>query len=129
MPLFAFFNVGIAVDAAALNSIWSPVSLGIVAGLFLGKQAGIMALAWLAVRSGIAALPRDIGWKQVYGAALLAGIGFTMSLFVTTLAFADPAVRAEAKLAIILGSLLSAVAGIGWLHVAQRASQATAPEG
>lgn len=126
VPLFAFFNAGIVVDTDALGRIWSPVSLGIAAGLFFGKQAGVMAAAWLAVKSGIAALPRAVGWKHVYGAALLAGVGFTMSLFVTTLAFDDPAVRGGAKLAIILGSLLSATAGIAWLHRAQRGTQTTA---
>lgn len=129
VPLFAFFNAGLVIDAAAVNGIWSPVSLGIVAGLFIGKQAGVMTVAWLAVKSGIAALPRGVGWRHLYGAALLAGIGFTMSLFVATLAFADPAVRGGAKLAIILGSLLSAIAGIGWLCFVRRGPRAAVGRG
>jgi NhaA family Na+:H+ antiporter len=119
VPLFAFFNAGIVIDPAALEGVPNPVPLAIIAGLFLGKQVGVMSLAWLAVKADIAALPRGVGWQDVYGIALLAGTGFTMSLFVTTLAFTDPTLRDEAKLAIIVGSLLSAISGLAWLYCAR----------
>ena len=98
----------------------SPVSLGIVLGLFLGKQLGVMTGAWAAVRLGIGALPEGIGWKEVYGVALLAGVGFTMSLFIAELAFPMRSVVETARLSILVGSLLSAVSGLLLLTVAVR---------
>lgn len=128
VPLFAFFNAGIPIDAGAAAGIRGPASLGIVAGLFVGKQAGVMAASWLAVRCRIAELPQGIGWRQIHGVAMLAGIGFTMSLFIATLAFPDPALRDGAKLATIVASLLSAATGIAWLQLVQRAPRTLAPE-
>lgn len=116
VPLFAFFNSGIGIHDGALAGLLTPVSLGIALGLFLGKQVGIMGAAWTAVRLGFAELPRGMDWAQVYGGALLAGIGFTMSLFVTTQAFSDPTLIASAKLAILAGSLMSGCAGFVWLR-------------
>ncbi len=90
----------------------SPVSLGIVIGLFVGKQLGIFGATWLAVRLGIAALPASTNWRHIYGIALVAGIGFTMSLFIAGLAFADPEAFRNARLSVIVGSILSAVAAV-----------------
>ena len=87
------------------------LSLGVGVGLFLGKQTGILASVFLAKRAGIAALPAGATRRQIYGVALLCGIGFTMSLFIGLLAFSDPEREAATKLAVLVGSLLSALAG------------------
>lgn len=112
VPLFAFFNSGIALSLATVKALSSPVSLGIVIGLFVGKQLGIFGATWLAVRLGIAALPASTNWRHIYGIALVAGIGFTMSLFISGLAFADPEAFRNARLSVIVGSILSAVAAV-----------------
>ncbi len=111
VPLFAFFNAGIVIDAAAVAQISGPVPLGVLSGLVLGKPLGVLGATWLAVRLGFGQLPRGVGRRHMLGVALLAGIGFTMSLFIATLAFSDPGMIASAKLAILAGSLLAAAAG------------------
>lgn len=124
VPAFAFFNAGIDLRMMSLEAVpWCAV-LGVGLGLFLGKQLGIMAMTWIAVRSGLAGLPRGVGWRQVYGTALLAGIGFTMSLFVASLAFADPGAAAAARLAILAGSMASAIAGVCVLAGARKSDDA-----
>jgi len=112
VPLFAFFNAGITLPGLGIDALLTPLSMGIVLGLFLGKQLGIFGMTWLAVRLGIAQLPEGVIWTHVYGVALLAGIGFTMSLFITSLAFVDTELLAVARFAIIVGSLISAVVGL-----------------
>lgn len=112
VPLFAFFNAGVIIDGNATKLLLGPVPLGIAGGLFFGKQIGVFATAWAAVRLGVGQLPTGVNWGQVYGAASLAGIGFTMSLFVSSLAFADSTLVAASKLAILLGSILSAIVGV-----------------
>ena len=97
--------------SASLELVVAPLPLGIAGGLFLGKQAGIMAAVWLCCRAGIAHLPARATWRQTYGVALLCGIGFTMSLFIGLLAFSDPDREAGIKLAVLAGSLLSAIVG------------------
>ena len=111
MPVFALANAGVALGGGLGEAITSPVALGIVLGLFLGKQVGIFAFAWLAVKTGMAAMPAGVRWAQVWGVALLCGIGFTMSLFIAGLAFADPELLTAAKVGILGGSLLSGIAG------------------
>jgi NhaA family Na+:H+ antiporter len=102
----------VAVNAASFREgLAHPVGLGIIAGLVLGKQIGITLFGWLAVRSGRAALPEGVTWRQVWGAACLAGIGFTMSLFITSLAFPDEALETRAKVGILFASLLAAAWG------------------
>lgn len=123
VPIFAFFNAGIAIDGAAIKSLLNPVSLGIVSGLFIGKQVGVLGSAWVAVRLGFGQLPQGVTWAQLYGAALLAGIGFTMSLFVASLAFTDLAFASLAKLSVLVGSLLSAIAGLTVIHLSTRSRQ------
>jgi NhaA family Na+:H+ antiporter len=112
MPVFAFANAGLSLGGLSLASLAAPVPLGIVAGLFLGKQIGIMLGAGLLILLGIAAMPQGATWRGLYGVAILGGIGFTMSLFIGSLAFPDDALReTEVRLGVLAGSLLSAVVG------------------
>jgi NhaA family Na+:H+ antiporter len=111
MPVFALANAGVAVGGGLLGTLGSPVTLGIVLGLFLGKQAGVLAAAWVAVKAGVAALPAGVAWRQVWGVSLLCGIGFTMSLFIASLAFSEAALLDDAKVGILAGSLVSGLAG------------------
>jgi NhaA family Na+:H+ antiporter len=109
LPLFGFANAGVALS---LDGLGLALPLAIALGLFLGKQAGIFSAIWLCERLGVAARPAGSGWRQIYGVSLLCGIGFTMSLFIATLAFAGrPELIEPAKAGILLGSLLSALAG------------------
>lgn len=112
IPLFAFFNAGITINSAAGSWPLETVSLGVIAGLCLGKQIGVFCASRAAVAAGFAQLPEGITWMQLYGVALLAGIGFTMSTFVATLAFDDLELISSAKLSILIGSFLSAIAGL-----------------
>lgn len=111
MPIFAFANAGVTLEQNILTAMSNKVTLGIVLGLFLGKQIGITLFCWLAVKMKIADLPEGTNWKMVYGAALLGGVGFTMSLFISSLAFASPEVVANSKIGILSASLVSAFAG------------------
>jgi NhaA family Na+:H+ antiporter len=111
MPIFAFANAGMRLTDIAPADLLDPIQLGIALGLFLGKQAGVMGTIWLVVRLGLGALPEGANWRQVYGVALLTGVGFTMSLFVSTLAFADEGYDADVRIAVLLGSLASAITG------------------
>ena len=130
LPLFAFANAGIALDGDALSdALGSSVVFGVVAGLVIGKPLGIVAVSWLAVRSGVAVLDAELNWRLIWGAACLAGIGFTMSLFIAGLAFSDPALLEQAKLGIVAGSLLAALLGTAALlrrSPAERAAPGTA---
>lgn len=119
VPVFAFFNSGIPIDGSSAASLLEQPSLGIVAGLFLGKQLGVFGAVFVAVRLGLGALPSRTSWSQLYGAALLAGVGFTMSLYIATLAFSGTAVLGTVKLAVLIGSAISAVTGLLWLGMAR----------
>jgi NhaA family Na+:H+ antiporter len=110
MPVFALANAGVPIEKE-LSMFTSPVTLGIVLGLFAGKQVGVMAFAWLAVKVGVADLPSGARWRHIWGLSLLAGIGFTMSLFVASLAFGEGELLAMAKIGVLVGSLISGVAG------------------
>lgn len=119
LPVFAFANAGVTVSVGDLGAtLGSPLALGIMLGLFVGKQVGITGAAWLAVRSGAGQLPAGARWRQIWGGAALAGIGFTMSIFIAALAFPDPATLQDAKLAILVGSLAAAAAGVVLLTMA-----------
>ena len=121
LPLFAFVNAGVDLGGISPGGMKETVPLGIMAGLFIGKQLGVFTFSFIAIKAGIAKLPKDSTWLQLYGVALLTGIGFTMSLFVDTLAFGDTDLFAYAdKLAILLGSLFSGVAGYVVLRVASK---------
>jgi NhaA family Na+:H+ antiporter len=111
LPVFGFANAGVSLAGASMDTLLAPLSLGVAGGLFFGKQIGIMLSVFLASRTGLAHLPEHASWRQIYGVALLCGIGFTMSLFIGLLAFADAEREAMIKLAVLVGSLLSALAG------------------
>jgi len=113
LPLFAFANTGISFAGLTFSSIFNPIPLGIAAGLFLGNQAGVFGLSWLAIKTGISKLPQGVSWCQLYGVACLCGIGFTMSLFISSLAFeqAGAGLAVDDRLGILLGSIASAVTG------------------
>lgn len=118
LPLFAFANTGVPLAGLSWGDLLEPVPLGIALGLFIGNQAGIMSLSWLAVKTRLAKLPDDIGWLELYGVSVLCGIGFTMSLFISSLAFeqggSDFAV--DDRIGIIAGSITSALLGYFWLR-------------
>ena len=112
LPIFAFVNAGIDLRSLSLNEIVNPVSLGIICGLFIGKQLGVFSFVYLAVKFNLAKLPSGTSWAQVYGISVLTGIGFTMSLFIDSLAFADSSMFSYTdKLAILIGSILSGLIG------------------
>ncbi len=119
LPLFAFVNAGVDMRPISLQQMGGTVPLGIMLGLFLGKQLGVFGFSWLAVRLGLATLPAGAGWRQFYGVSVLTGIGFTMSLFISSLAFTDDALyQYTDKLAILAGSAASGL--LGWLVLRTR---------
>ena len=112
VPVFGFANAGVSFAGTSLGTLAQPVPLGIAAGLFFGKQAGVFLICAATIRMGWAELPARATWQQLYGVAVLCGIGFTMSLFIGLLAFPDdPALQSGVKLGVLLGSLLSAIVG------------------
>ena len=121
LPLFAFVNAGVDLRGISLEEMGGSVPLGIMAGLFIGKQVGVFGFSWIAIKLGIAKLPKDANWVTLYGVAVLTGIGFTMSLFVDSLAYNDTKMFHYAdKLAILLGSLVSGVMGYIILKMATK---------
>jgi NhaA family Na+:H+ antiporter len=126
MPAFAFANAGVSLAGLSWGTIMAPVTLGVALGLFIGKQAGVMAAVLLARLTGIARLPEGAGWGETYGIAILTGIGFTMSLFIGSLAFRGIDQIVEMRLGVIGGSILSAVAGLLVLILATRRNTAHA---
>lgn len=117
LPLFAFANAGVDLKNMDLALIFSPVSLGIILGLFIGKQVGVFLFAYLAIKLKLAKLPENIKYKQFYGVCILTGIGFTMSLFIDTLAYKNSDIFAHSdKLAILIASFLSAFVGYMYLR-------------
>ncbi|MBE0443276.1 MAG: Na+/H+ antiporter NhaA [Psychrobacter sp.] len=117
LPIFAFANSGISLQGAGVAELFHSVPLGIAAGLFIGKQVGVMIMCWLIFKLGISTMPRGMNYKQVYGAALLCGVGFTMSLFIGGLAFAGETTLFDERLGIIMGSIVSGIAGYIMLKV------------
>jgi len=117
LPLFAFGNAGVSLEAAELSKgMVSGVTLGVVLGLFVGKTVGISSLAWFGLRVRLGSLPDGVGLRHIFGMAMLAGIGFTMSIFIAQLAFGGhPTLLAEAKLGILAVSLIAGSSGLGWL--------------
>ena len=124
VPLFGFANAGVSLIGAGADVFLSPLALGIAAGLFLGKQLGIFTAIWLTIRLGFGARPHHASWAQLYGIALLCGIGFTMSLFIGGLAFPDPVFMDEVKIGVLGGSLISACAGALLLSLAGKRNPA-----
>ena len=118
LPLFAFVNAGVDLRGISLEEMKGSVPMGIMMGLFVGKQVGVFGFSYIAIKLGIASLPKGASWKTLYGVAVLTGIGFTMSLFVDSLAYNDTEMFHFAdKLAILLGSILSGVVGYIILRV------------
>jgi NhaA family Na+:H+ antiporter len=118
LPVFALANTAIVVGAGALQGLTASNSLGIIFGLLIGKPVGITLLSFIAVAAGVCRLPFDLSWRHVFGAGLLGGIGFTMSIFITNLAFAGGAeVINASKMAILLASLMAGIAGFLWLKL------------
>ncbi len=118
LPIFALANTGIVIGADALPSLTTTNSLGIISGLLMGKLLGITLLSLIAVSISICRLPLDLNWKHVYGAGLLGGIGFTMSIFITNLAFASESdIINASKMAILLSSLAAGTMGFLWLKL------------
>lgn len=117
VPLFVLANTGVAIDGNLLaKALTSWEALGIIAGLFVGKQVGIFVAAWLALKIGFAEMPSGMNLKHLYAGAILCGIGFTMSLFIAELSFPDPAMLSSVKVSIFVASLLSLVVGMGALY-------------
>jgi NhaA family Na+:H+ antiporter len=113
LPIFALANAGIVLSGVSVDSLTSTITLGIIFGLVLGKPLGIVGFSWIAIRMGWAELPSRVSWKSFISVSFLAGIGFTMSLFISNLAFADPQVIDEAKIGILIASALATIIGLG----------------
>ena len=120
LPLFAFVNAGVDLRNVSLDQMTTGVPLGIMAGLFLGKQIGVFGFSWVAIKLGLAKIPTDSTWLQLYGVSILTGIGFTMSLFVDSLAFTDGNLYQQAdKLAVLLASFAAGAVGYLVLRMAK----------
>ena len=121
LPVFGFANAGVALAGTSWQSLFEPVTLGVVLGLFLGKQAGVFGSVWLIVKLGLGRRPTHATWLQVYGVAMLCGVGFTMSLFIGLLAFAQtPELEIPTKIGVLLGSTISIVAAVATLGLGGR---------
>ena len=123
LPAFAFTNAGVRLVGIAPAVLLDPIQLGIALGLFVGKQIGIAGSIWIAVRCRIGTLPEGADWRQIYGLSLLAGVGFTMSLFTGTLAFPAEGYDVDVRLPVLLASLLSAICGYLVLRMSSPAGQ------
>ena len=121
IPIFAFANAGVVLTGIQFSDLFAPVPLGIAAGLTLGKQIGVFGVTWIMVKLGIAQMPHGAGWSHIYGVACLAGIGFTMSLFIGGLSFSDPDLMNAVRLGVLSGSLVSGVIGYVVLMLAPAA--------
>jgi NhaA family Na+:H+ antiporter len=111
MPVFALANAGVVLGGTVGGTMVEPVTLGVILGLLLGKPIGITVAAWLAVRTRLASLPAGVTWNHIHGAGWLGGIGFTMALFIASLAFTDESLLTMAKLGILTASLCAGVIG------------------
>jgi len=123
VPIFAFANAGVVLAGLSLADMIAPLPLGIAAGLVIGKQLGVFGLVFVMVKLGLARLPNGVNWAHVYGVACLAGIGFTMSLFIGGLSFADQALMNQVRLGVLSGSVISALAGYAVLMLAGQATE------
>ena len=115
LPIFAFANAGVSLAGVGLSELMHPVPLGIAAGLFVGKQIGVFGFSWLAIKSGVAKLPKGANWGSLYGISIICGVGFTMSLFISSLAYESTAMDVrelfDERLGVLLGSLVSGLVG------------------
>ena len=122
LPIFAFANAGVSFSGMKLNLLWDPVTLGIILGLFFGKQIGVMLFTYLGSILKICKLPSDISWAQYYGLSLVTGIGFTMSLFIGSMAFTDPEYQTSVRLGVLIASLLAGIFGYLTLRFTTKSS-------
>ena len=120
LPIFAFANAGVSLSGLSLEDLAAPITLGVAAGLFVGKQIGVFGATFLAVKAGIARRPEGTNWAHIYGVACLTGIGFTMSLFIGMLAFDSRDSLDQVRIGVLAGSVLSAIAGVIALKLAAR---------
>jgi len=129
VPIFAFANAGVHLEGLSIGDLFAPLPLGIAAGLIVGKQLGVFGATWLLVRAGWANLPHGAGWMHIYGIACLAGIGFTMSLFIGGLSFDDIALMNAVRLGVLVASTISAVIGFAvlWMAAGREPAASEAP--
>ncbi len=121
LPLFAFVNAGVDLRQISIDQMWGPVPMGIMLGLFVGKQLGVFGFSWLAIKLKLAKLPENSDWVKLYGVSVLTGIGFTMSLFVDSLAFEDDSLYQQAdKLAVLIGSFSAGILGYAILRMTKK---------
>ena len=120
IPLFALANTNIRFENSMIDGLFTSLGMGIVLGLLVGKPIGILLISWISVKMNISQLPQGAGWKHIIGIGLLAGIGFTMSIFISLLSFSDPHLVAEAKFSILIGSVLSGILGYTMLSAISR---------
>ena len=125
LPVFAFSNTGVHLEGVSVDLFLAPVTLGIAAGLIFGKVIGVFGFTWLAVKLKLATLPKHSTWRDMFGLSMLTGIGFTMSIFIASLAFekSTEAVKMNAKIGILVGTIVSAVAGYFWLKASLKAGE------
>lgn len=128
MPIFALANTAIILSGDIGSMLTSPLSYGIISGLFLGKPLGIVVLSWIVVKLGWAKLPKGLRWRHIFGLGFTAGIGFTMSIFITNLSFEDTTLLNTAKVAIMVGTVLSGVVGLLWLIRVEQSLETAAIE-
>jgi NhaA family Na+:H+ antiporter len=130
LPLFAFANAGVTLEGVTKDTLLNPITLGIALGLFFGKQIGIFGICWLAIKCKLTKLPEGATWLQLYGVALLCGVGFTMSLFIGTLAFEAHGLtyQANVKIGVLIGSLVSAILGGTIITLAQPKARHLSPQ-
>jgi NhaA family Na+:H+ antiporter len=124
VPIFAFANAGVVLEGLSIDAFLSPLPLGIALGLILGKQIGVLGVTWAMVKWGVAAMPHGANWLHIYGVACLAGIGFTMSLFIGGLSYASPELMNQVRIGVLSGSLVSAVLGFAVLYLAGAPNEA-----
>ena len=120
IPLFSFLNAGVSFSDVSVDHLFHPVVLGVSLGLILGKQLGIFSAVYVLVQSKIIKMPTNTTWPEVYGTAIVCGIGFTMSLFVATLAFPPGVTQEMSKIGIFIGSIISGLLGATVLSVAYK---------
>lgn len=123
IPIFAFTNAGVSLTGVNLETFMNPVTLGIILGLFIGKQVGVLGFTYLGSKLKLCKLPDDVTWPQYYGMALLTGIGFTMSLFIGTLAFETMDHATHVRLGVLTGSILSGIVGVAVLLITTKSNK------
>jgi NhaA family Na+:H+ antiporter len=132
IPIFAFANAGVVLKGMSFADLFAPLPLGIAAGLVIGKQLGVFGFTFLMVKAGLARMPHDANWLHIYGLSCLAGVGFTMSLFIGGLSYADPTMINDVRLGVLSGSFISGIVGYAALMLASAApvkeGQTTAAE-